>query len=285
MKSIGVAAVILCLALPAAGQDRYPVIKTTVTELQIKLLPEKTAATNERIGTTVLLTLSSETEGALLTAVQIDRSKITFKDSTGKDLFAAGKKARQEYDKTAPVFGGMRSVENALSVNPPRWIGRDKVEPGAIYLRCHALATPDENATSVSIKGRIDVYTSSEETRITQITKAQLTSRKGFRLGEHQVKLVGAGGGIENNRRYGSYEIESRTMLKQVAVVGRDEGPSPVVLKKQTLRVYSKELAEDDEIAITYTLPQKVAMALDLEVSPGSVGVSAVLLPFGAHRP
>lgn len=272
MKSVGFSAIVLCLILPAVAQDRQETVKTTVTEFRIKQLSEDKASPNDRIGTTVLLELLSETEDAPLTGVQIDPSKITFTDSTGKDLFAAGKQARIDYDKKNPVYGGMRSVENALTVNPARSVGRDKVKPGAVYLRCHALTTPARQATSVRIKGEIDIYTVTDEKRTATLTKEQLTSRTGFKVGDYTAKLVSYGGGVAKGRSYRSYEVDSLLMLQTVAVVGKKDGPSPVVLEEQTIRVYEDEIAATDEIQITYLLPEKSTLLLDVEVTPGSVG-------------
>ena len=270
MKTFGFTTLILlCIALPVVGEVK---VKTTVTEFKIKQLPEKESSANDRKGTTVLLELSSVSEGKKLTGAEIDGSKISFKDSTGKDLFAAGKKARVDYDKKGGSYGGLRSVENSLSVNTPALIGRDIVQPGRVYLRCFALATPAKKANGVAIQGEIKVFTESDRTKTNVITKAQLTSGKVFKFEDLSFQFKSFGGGFENGRSYSSYELSSLAGFKKFEVAGKTREQSPVVFDGEKVKVYSDELADTDQIKITYSLPDESTLKLNLEVTLGSVG-------------
>lgn len=272
MKFIGITLLLFCLAVPVLAEDDADAVKTTVSAFMVKQLPADESPSSDMNGTTVLLELTSANEAGFVTGVEIDRSKVSFKDSTGKDLFAAGKAARQAYDKKSRSFGGMREVENSLSVNLPRWIGRDKVRPGVVYLRCHALTTLSEDAAGVRIKGEVDVYMASEKTQTATITKAQLTAKDGFKLGASSVALQGFGGGLIDGRSYSVYEVATRARILKVEVVGNHGDASPVVLEGRGLRVYGDELADGDKIEITYAVPKRTTLELDLGVTPASVG-------------
>ena len=272
MKRFWINLLMLCLAAPALAEETPAPVKPTISAFVIKRLPENESPLNDMNGTTVGIELKGDSEKVYVTGVEIDESKISFKDSTGKDLFAAGKIERQAYHKKSQTFGEMRLVENALSVYLPRWMGRDKVKPGVVYLRCHALTCPGQKASAVLIQGEIDVYTASEETKTATITKAQLTSKEGFKAGDSAVRLEGFGGGSSSGRSYSSYELASLARVTKIAVVGRDQGPSPVVLEGQVLKVYSDEISDTDTIELTYAVPKRSTLELDLEVTPGSVG-------------
>ena len=178
-------AALLPLTVMAQGD-----IQASAFSIKVVEVPEKEELGKD-VGTMVFVEVYSTHKGDKITAIEIDRSKISFTDSTGKDLFAAGKKTRIRYDEQFISAGGLRDVENALSECPPLHIGRDKVRPGCVYLRCYALATPDPEATSVSIRGDIKVFKVSKESKTAIITKGQLTSGKEFKLGDlsFQFKL------------------------------------------------------------------------------------------------
>ena len=240
------------IVLPVMGEVD---VKTTVTEFRIAQLLEKDSFDNDGMGTTVLLELVNTFEDGILTGAEIDTSKITFNDSTGKDLFAAGKKARTAYNKTSNTRGGLRRVENSLSVNPASVIGPDTVQPGSVHLRCYALTIPEKNATGVEIKGEIKVYTESDQTKTDVITKKQLTSERPFKLGDISFQFKYMGGGGVNNRSYSTYEFISFARIKQFEVTGKTKKPSPFDIEEYKVKIYTDELEDTDEIKITYSLP------------------------------
>lgn len=265
---------ILCIALFASVPALAQVgVKTTTTAFSIKQVPEKQSVTDSDPGTTVLLKMVSASEGKPLTGAEIDPAGISFTDSTGKDLFTEGKKTKAAYRAGGRViYGGTEESDNSLSVELPEHIGWDKVGPGAVYLRCHALATPAEKATGVSIKGKLTVYSDTGETKTAIITKAQLTSGEPFQIDDLTIEFQACGGGFSNDRSYWNLKFRSFAVLKKIAVEGADESKLPVTFDGKNIKAYEEELTDTDKIEITYSLPEKSAVDIDIEVTPGSIG-------------
>jgi hypothetical protein len=248
-------------------------VETTLTAFSIKQVPEKQSAGDGDPGTMVLLQMVSTSEGKPLSGAEIETSEISFSDSTGKDLFAEGKKTKAAYKDGDRVYGGAGEFDNSLYAMLPEHIGRDKVKPGTVYLRCHALTIPAEKATGVSIKGKLTVYTDTGKTKTATITKAQLTSGKPFKIDDLTIEFQGFGGGSYNNRNYSSFEFRSLAALKKITVESADESKLPVIFDGKEIKAYDKELTDTDKIEITYSLPEKSVVSIDIEVTPGSIGL------------
>jgi len=270
ITTISILSLLLLAVAPVQAQVD---VESTVTEFRIKEVPPKRVFGNEAVGTTVILRLVSKTKGGSLTGADAGAAEFTFFDSTGKDLFAEGKKTTDAYSaEGGMVYGGMAQTENRLTVMKPQWIGRDRVKPGEVYLRCHALATPAPKAGGVTIKGKLAVYTSTGKTKTARITKAQLTSGKPFKVGDWTMNFQSFGGGSSNKRSFSYLEINSFAALKDIKVVGSDEDKPLIEFDGKRIKSYNKEMKDTDQIEITYFVPAKSTVDIDLNVNAGSIG-------------
>ncbi|MCP4375494.1 MAG: hypothetical protein GY794_04880 [bacterium] len=262
---------ICCAAVPAIAVEK---VTAKVDGLHIVRLPKKEVF-DKGCGTTVKFSLTHASKR--VSGIDAEASKISFTDSTGKDLFAAGKKQKAEYKKNRKGFFSSSGAkkENCVSRVARGFLEREKADPKQVLIQCHALATPAKDAKSISIKGKLVLKTDAGKKKSVTVAPSDLAADKVIKLGKNSLKFVAAGSGSMGKEKFVSLSCETDVVIKSISVIGKESKKHVVQFQKgsgdqkASMEVFGKNLAATDKVKIVYSVPQTETVDIDLTINPG----------------
>lgn len=273
LSSVCIGLLICCGAVSLAAREKATV-KVKVDELHIVRLPKKEVF-GKKCGTTVKFSVTHA--GKQLSGIDADASQISFIDSTGKDLFAAGKKQKAEYKKNRKgfSFSSGAAKENRITEAARDFHDRDNADPKEVLIQCHATALPARLAKSISIKGTLVLKTDAGEKESVTVAASDLAANKVVKLGKNSLKFGAAGSGSSGKDKFVFLSCDTDVVIQSISVIGKESSKNVVRLQKRsgdqkaTVEVYGKNLAAADKVKIVYSVPQRETVDIDITINPG----------------
>ena len=245
-----------------------------IVELTMIRMPEKEMLGKEK-GIIVKMVLTHPDKA--VAGIDGKASKINFTDSTGKDLFAAGKAQKATWRKEVKGirYSDRDQYENTVSVAQRDFHDPKNNDPKEVLIQCIALTLPAKDANSISIKGPLVLKTKAKAIKSVLLSPSDLVGKNVVKLGTSSLKLKKRGSGSYGKDRFISLQCESDAILENVSVVGKETSKRLLELKKgsahrkPSLYVYSKNLSPDHKIKLEYSTPEKETVAIDVKIGPG----------------
>jgi hypothetical protein len=256
------------LSVPAQGaQDTI----VTFEKIRIRRV-QGGGAYGKNQGTTVTLKIDHKTKQ--LVGIDSEDSSVRIVDSAGKDLTVEGRKVQKKAIELGnyPIVARDSMTHDCVSRPHLRTRKGDK----GMTFECHATAVPSSEATGVSLKGTLALLVRSSKEASEIVPFSSIIGGKAIRLGVADLVLVGSGGGMTPRGSFTDMQCKTTVTIDSVSVVGREREKGLVDLvpgspnQTASLRVFSEKLKPDDKVKITYSVPERITIPVDLTIGMGS---------------